>query len=106
MQCGYPGPGPVTVRFPAQEYLPQAISSAAVLVDGKPAAGVRVSGRTVVVGLAPPPQVMCTVIAPGRLAIDFTRAAGLGNPSRPGTYRLGVSRGATVLSAPLTIHAR
>jgi hypothetical protein len=106
MQCGYPGPGPINVRFPVAEHVPRAVAATAVLVDGKPAVGVRVSGQTVSVALAPPPQVMCMVIAPGRLTIGFTRAAGLGNPSRPGSYTVAATRGTTTFSAPFTIRLR
>ena len=105
MQCGYPGPGPVTVRFPAREHVPPAIPASSVLVAGKPAPGVSVSGRTVTVTLAPPPPVMCDVIGPGRLTIEFTRAAGLGNPAQPGTYRIAATRGTASFSAPFTIRA-
>jgi hypothetical protein len=91
------------VRFPPAEHVPRAIASTAVLVNGKPSVGVRVSGQTVSVALAPPPQVMCMVIGPGRLTIGFTRAAGLGNPMRPGSYKVTATRGAATFSAPFTI---
>jgi hypothetical protein len=87
MQCGYPGPGPVIVRFPAQEHVPPAIPVSDVLVDGKPAPGVRVSRGAVSVALAPRPQIICDVIGPGRLTIAFTRSAGLGNPDQPAATR-------------------
>jgi hypothetical protein len=105
MQCGYPGPGPVVVRLPAAAHVPPTIPRAAVLVDGRPATGVQVGGRTVGVGLPPRPQVMCDVIGPGKLTIEFTPAAGLGNPARPGTYSITARRGTSAFSARFTIRA-
>jgi hypothetical protein len=105
MQCGYPGPGPVVLELPAAEHVPASIRRSSVLVDGKAATSVRVSGHAVSVGLAPPPQIMCDVIGPGRLTIELTRAAGLGNPTRPGSYVLRVARGSTSFSARLTIRS-
>lgn len=103
MQCGYPGPGPVLVEFPAQERVPGAIAAATVLVDGKRALGVRVSGHTVKIGLAPPPQVLCDLIAPGRLTIVLTRSAGLRNPTHAGRYTITASRKGAALSAGFTV---
>ncbi len=37
MQCGWPGPGTVTIRFPAAMTVPGAIPATSVLVQGKPA---------------------------------------------------------------------
>lgn len=103
MQCGYPGPGPVVLRFPAAEHVPASISRASVLVDGKAAPSVHVVGRAVSVGLAPAPQIMCDVIGPGRLRIELTRAAGLGNPANGGTYLLDAARGRASFSARFSI---
>jgi len=106
MQCGYPGPGPVLVGFPRQVRVPSVLPPSRVLVDGRPAPTVAVSGRTVSVGLAPPPQVMCDVLGPGRLTIVFRRAAGFGNPVRAGNYAITVRRGTALFSAPFTIRHR
>ncbi len=57
-----------------------------MIVDGHPAVSVALSGHTVTVGLAPAPRVMCDVIGPGRLTLLFSASAGLGNPSRAGSY--------------------
>ncbi len=103
MQCGYPGPGPVVLSFPAAVRLPARIARSAVLVDGKAAASVQAAGRSLAVGLAPPPQIMCDVIGPGRLTIELTGAAGLGNPARAGSYRLTATRGTTSFSARFAI---
>jgi hypothetical protein len=85
MQCGYPGPGPVVVTFPAAWRLSAKLGSTAVLVDGKAAVSASLSGHTVKVGLAPPPQIMCDVIGPGMLTIQFTRGDNIGSPMTAGT---------------------
>jgi len=103
MQCGYPGPGPIGVTFPAQVRLPSRIARTAVRVDGHAAPAVAVSGRSVRVGLAPPPQIMCDEISEGELTIVFTRAAGLGNPLHAGAYTLAASRGPSTFSARFAI---
>jgi hypothetical protein len=103
MQCGYPGPGPVTIIFPRQERLPGTIAPQQVLVDGHPARTALVSGHVVSVGLAPPPPIMCDVIGPGHLTIRFSRAARLGNPLRAGSYTLTVSNDTARFSARYTI---
>jgi hypothetical protein len=85
MQCGYPGPGPVVVTFPATWRLPAKLGTTPVLVNGKAAVSASVSGHRVTVGLAPPPQIMCDVIGPGTLTVQFTRGANLGDPLKAGT---------------------
>lgn len=103
MQCGYPGPGPVVVTLPRGEAIPATLAASAVLVDGHRATSVSLSGRTVSVGLAPEPPIMCDVIGPGRLVIAFTRSAGLGNPARKGGYTVLATRGAASFGARFTI---
>lgn len=103
MQCGYPGPGPVVVTLPRGEAVPATLAPSAVLVDGHHAPSISVSGRAVSIGLAPEPQIMCDVIGPGRLVIDFTRGAGLGNPARKGSYTVLATRGSASFSAHFTI---
>jgi hypothetical protein len=44
MQCGYSRPGPVVVRFPAQEQLPKRLPAGAVLADGSAHAATVVGG--------------------------------------------------------------
>jgi hypothetical protein len=85
MQCGYPGPGPVVVTFPVAWRLPAKLGATPVLVDGKAAVSASLSGHTVKVGLAPPPQIMCDVIGPGTLTIQFTRGDDIGSPLKAGT---------------------
>jgi hypothetical protein len=106
MQCGYPGPGPITVTFPVAMHLPKTISPGAVLVSGAAATSVKVSGRQVIVGLAPPPHLMCDVMAVGTLKLQFTPAAQLGNPTVPGTYTVAIAKGTAVWHAAVHISPR
>ena len=85
MQCGYPGPGPVVVTFPAAWRLPAKFGATPVLVNGKAAVSASISGHRVTVGLAPEPKIMCDVIGPGTLTIQFTRGDNIGNPLKAGT---------------------
>jgi hypothetical protein len=103
MQCGYPGPGPIIVRLPAGERVPATIAPSALLVNGKPAPGVHVAGRAVSIDLPPRPAIMCDVIGPGTAKVVFTRAAGLGNPTRAGSYTVTVTRRGTSSAARLAI---
>jgi hypothetical protein len=103
MQCGDPGPGPILINLPDQERVSRLLTPAEVLVDGRPAHTVGISGHTVSVGLAPLPRVICMVIGPGRLTILFTRAADLGNPRHSGSYTITATRASSAFSAPFTI---
>ena len=103
MQCGYPGPGPVLLQLPREEAVPRALKPSQVLVDGRPAPGVGISGHTVRIGLAPMPRIMCDVIGMGRLTILFTRGAELGNPVAPGSYAITATSARMRLSADFTI---
>jgi hypothetical protein len=106
MQCGWPGPGPLTIRLPAAMPVPLAIPPAAVLIDGKPAKRVGGSGHGIVLDLPPRSQILCDVIAPGTLTIALTRAATLENPKTPGAYRLHATKGSLAFVATLTIRPR
>ena len=103
MQCGYPGPGPVLIDLPSQERVPRVLTPSQVLVDGHPARNVGIFGHRVSVGLAPLPRIICMVIGMGRLTILFTRAAGLGNPLRAGSYTITATRASSEFSARFTI---
>ena len=64
------------------------IAPAAVLVNGVHAASVRISHHVVQVTMPPPQGMICDSIGPARVTVRFTRAAGLVNPQRPGSYRV------------------
>lgn len=91
MQCGYPGAGPVRIVLPSAERLPARLARSDVLVDGGAARRVALAGHTLSIALAPPPPVMCDVMGEGRLTVELTTAADIGNPLRAGTYRVNAS---------------
>ncbi len=103
MQCGWPGPGPLVVTFPAAERLPASIPVSAVLLNGNPGPKVTRSGRSVSVTVPPRKGVTCMVIGPGKATIEFTHAAGLGNPRTRGVYPISVQRGKLVLRTSFPI---
>jgi hypothetical protein len=102
MRCGWPGPR-IDVVFPSTERLPARVARTAVLVDGRPAAGVTRSGRSLSIMVAPPAGVQCDLIAPGTVRVNLTRAVGLGNPHRPGTYAISARHGALSFRGSFTI---
>ena len=102
MRCGWPGPR-IDVVFPSAERLPARVAHTAVLVDGRPAAAVTRSGHSLSISVARPTGVQCDVIAPGTVRVNLTRAVGLGNPRRPGTYVISARHGALSLRGSFTI---
>lgn len=103
MQCGWPGPT-IAVTFPALERMPSSVPRRAVLVDGKEPTAAMLNERTVSLTIARPAGVMCDVIGPGIARVAFSRAAGFGNPRRPGTYAIVARHGAISLRADFLIH--
>jgi hypothetical protein len=104
MQCNWPGPGSLTIRFPAAMAVPARIAPASVLVGHKVASAVSVSsGDTVTVALPPRPQIMCDLIGPGTLTVSFSRAARLGNPKAAGSYLVRATRPSVSASGRIVI---
>ena len=103
MQCGWPGPGPLVVTFPAAERLPARVIAAHVLLNGRAAPQVTRSDRSVSVAVPARTGMTCMVIGPGKVTIEFTRAAGLGNPRKRGVYPVSVQRGKLVLRTSFRI---
>lgn len=105
MQCGWPGPGPLTVRFPAGMVLPTRFAARSAIVNGKPVTPSFADGahRLVAVALPKRPQIMCDAIGPGRLSITFTRGARIGTPKAAGSYVVRASHGGATLSGRFTI---
>lgn len=83
LQCGRASA--LTVGLPAAMGV-GTIAPAAVTVNGVHAASVRLSQHTVHVTMPPPQGMICDSIGPSRVTVRFTRAAGLVNPKRPGSY--------------------
>jgi len=103
--CGQPGPGDAVVTLPKAAAVPASIGDGAVLVNGKRATAVSVSGHNVSVALPRRPGVTCLSITPGTLTLVFTTRAGLGNPQAPGTYTISVRRHALSLETTVEISA-
>jgi hypothetical protein len=106
MVCNQPGLGKAIVDLPQASSVPARIDSAAVLVNGKPAPAVSVSGHDVSITMpARRSGVSCMIVGPGTLTLTLTRAAGLGNPARAGAYTIHVRRNTQSFQANVHIFA-
>jgi hypothetical protein len=106
MICGQPGRGTAVVTLPAASAVPSTIAAPAVLVNGKQPPSVSVSGHVVTITMPPQRQgVTCMVVGPGTLTLTLTRAAGLANPTSPGTYTIRVRRGTRSFQARVHVSA-
>jgi hypothetical protein len=106
MVCNQPGLGKAIVILPAASSVPERIPGAAVLVNGKPAPAVSVSGHEVSITMpARRSGVTCMVMGPGTLTLTLTRAAGLGNPAKAGAYMIRVHRNTQSFQADVNISA-
>jgi hypothetical protein len=102
MQCGYPGPGPVVVRFPTQERLPKTLPAGAVRANGSAEAAAIEPRNAVIVTLPPAPTVICDVIGPGR-RLSSDGLHGSKTHSTPAPYTIAATRESTVLSSTFVI---
>jgi hypothetical protein len=93
--CGRPKPATIAVKFPAAEHVPSSIPVGAVHLSAGRVKALHVSGKTVFISVRPPPLkgMTCMVIVLGKLRVKFDKAAGLGNPSKAGTYAVSVTDG-------------
>jgi hypothetical protein len=82
--------------------VPASVPHSSVLVDSVPAAKVSVANGTVTVTAAPRKGVLCDVIGPGVITLEFTTAARLGNPAS-GSYTISVRRGKMLASTRVQI---
>jgi len=105
MVCGQPGPGTAILTLPAAASVPGTIGSSAVLVNGKPATAVAVSGHDVSITLPRRKGITCLAIGPGTLTLTLTKSAGLGNPAASGTYAIRVRHNALSFKASVDISA-
>lgn len=103
LQCGRPRPGTVLVRLPQAMHVPASIPRSAVHVGARTAASVSLAGHVAAIGVPRPAGLLCDSLAPGTLTVSFARAAGLGNPTRAGSYTVGVTVGGIAATAPLII---
>ena len=104
LQCGRLVGGSLVVTFPRQMRVPRAIGAAAVHVGTMAARSVAVAGRVVRVAVPLPRGVICDSIVPGVAKLTFLRAAGIGNPTSPGTYFFTLRRGAETFGSPFRIN--
>lgn len=102
MQCGYPGPGPLVVTFPAAMKLPKRFAAGSVKLAGKAIAATR-SGRKATVTIPPHKGVLCGVMAMGAVTLTFTQAAELGNPTQAGSYRFSATHAKLAFKTKLAI---
>lgn len=91
LRCGRLGARALTITLPQAMRVPASIPRDAVRVGGRAVAAVRTDGKTVVLSLQSPHGVSCDSIVVGSLRVELTRAAGLVNPSRAGSYAFGVA---------------
>jgi hypothetical protein len=103
LRCGRLTGISLAIKLPAEAHVPATVPASAVLVGGRSAARVRVSGTSLAVAPPLPRGVICNSITMGVAKIVVTAAAGLGNPATPGTYRVALVRGTQTAAAPLTI---
>jgi hypothetical protein len=103
LQCGQPGATPITITLPAAEKVPNRVALAAITVSGRQAATVTRHRHRITVTPAAQTGITCHVIAPGTLVIRIDKSAKLGNPGRPGRYRIAVDRGSLHLQTSITI---
>jgi len=101
VQCGHIGQ--MTVDLPAAMGVRANIAPGAVLVDGAHPASVRTSGHVVQVTMPPPQGVTCDSIGPARITVRLTKAAGLVNPKRAGSYAVSLRIHAATAAGRLKI---
>jgi hypothetical protein len=104
--CGRPSPGAIAITFPAGEKVPAQIASTTIVVPGARVKSVTVQGRTVTVAVAlklASGHVMCQTFSFGKLALNVTRAARLGNPTTAGTYVVKAKHGSSTYSASFRV---
>jgi hypothetical protein len=102
LQCGKPR-GPVNVVLPgAAPAPPKSMAVAAVRIDNLAPTTVVVAGRTITITLVPH-GITCDSIVDGTAKVVFSAAAGLVNPSTPGTYNVLIKHSGAWYKAPITI---
>ena len=102
LQCGKPR-GPVSVVLPsAAPAPPRPMAVGAVRIDSLVPTTVVVTGRSITVTLVPH-GITCDSIVDGTAKVVFGAAAGLVNPSTPGTYNVMIKHSGAWYKAPVTI---
>ena len=102
LRCARPGPAAIVVSLPSAWHVPRDVSRGAVWIDRTHPRALTVSGHTLTLQPVAPTG-SCTVMAPGRITLKFTRAAKLGNPRKAGQYKIHASLGTQMFSARVAI---
>ncbi len=101
LQCGHVTQ--LTVGLPSAMGVQTPIAPGTVAVNGLHPAAIRTSGHVVEVTMPPPHGVMCDSIGPARITVRFSRAAGLVNPKRAGSYAVSLRMRAQAAAGRLKI---
>jgi len=102
LQCGKPR-GPVNVVLPGSAPAPpKSMALASVRIDNLAPTSIAVTGRSITITLIPH-GITCDSIVEGTAKLVFGAAAGLVNPSKPGTYAVVIKHSAALYKAPFTI---
>ena len=102
LRCAKPGPAAIVITLPRAWRVPKSVARRAVWIDNGHPKGVNLSNHTLTLQPAAH-RGTCTVLAPGTIKVNFTRAAKFGNPSKPGRYTIRASIGTQDFSARVTI---
>ena len=104
LRCGRPI-GTEVVTLPAAAPAPKAMALSAVRLNKLAPTSVVVKGHAITIALVPH-GILCDSISEGTATIVFSGAAGIGNPSKPGTFMILVKHGAATYRAARQDHFR
>jgi hypothetical protein len=104
LRCGrLIGTAPLTLVLPAKAHIPASVPTFAVLVGGRPAGKVVVTGHSLAISPPPPRGMLCDSIRRGTAKLVLLPAAGLRNPAAAGTYTFRLRHGGDTFALPLHI---
>lgn len=104
LQCGrLRGSRPLVLVLPAKEHVASSIAPSAVLIGGRAASRVAVSGHMLTISPPRPRGMLCNSIGMGTAKVVLLPAAGLGNPGAAGTYSVRITHGTESFAAPMKI---
>ena len=101
LRCGRPI-GSEVVTLPAAAPAPKAMALSSVRLNRLAPTSVVVKGHSITIALVPH-GILCDSIREGTATIVFSGAAGIDNPSKPGTYMIVVKHGAATYRAAVKI---
>jgi hypothetical protein len=103
LRCGRPI-GSEVVTLPAAAPAPKAMALSAVRLNRLAPTSVDVKGHAITIALEPH-GILCDSIRMGTATVVFSGAAGLDNPSKPGTFTILIKHGAATYRAAIKITA-